>query len=162
MSGLTNELIVSRSVRDTARMLDAVAGPAPGDPYVAPAPARPYADELEDDPGRLRIGVMTQSLAGLEVDPRVVQAARDAAALLESLGHDVEDSAPGGFEGMNLVEHFMVRWCRRRGRIARAAGVGPRARAGPGGRRAAHLGARRGGERASAAATTWAPSTATR
>src|SRR3954464_3123284 len=55
MSGLTVELVVSRSVRDTAAILDAVHGPAPGDPYVAPAPERPYVDELEADPGKLRI-----------------------------------------------------------------------------------------------------------
>ena len=47
MSGLTAELVVTRSVRDTAALLDAVQGPAPGDPYVAPPPARPYVEELE-------------------------------------------------------------------------------------------------------------------
>ena len=47
MSGVTVELCVSRSVRDTARLLDAVHGPAPGDPYVAPAPLRPYVEELD-------------------------------------------------------------------------------------------------------------------
>src|SRR6266540_833210 len=51
MSGLTVELAVSRSVRDTAAILDAVEGPAPGDPYVAPPPERPYVDELGADPG---------------------------------------------------------------------------------------------------------------
>src|SRR5688572_30229832 len=56
MSGLTAELIVSRSVRDTALVLDAVHGAVPGDPYVAPPPARPYFDELEADPKGLRIG----------------------------------------------------------------------------------------------------------
>jgi amidase len=110
MSGLTCELIVSRSVRDTARVLDAVHGPAPGDPYVAPPPARPYADELEADPAPMKLGIMTRSLAGLEVDPVVVEAARDAARLLESLGHAVEDSAPAGFEEMNLVDNFLARW----------------------------------------------------
>ena len=49
LSGLTAELVVSRSVRDTARILDAVQGAAPGDPYVAPPPLRPYADELTDE-----------------------------------------------------------------------------------------------------------------
>ena len=109
LSGLTCELVVSRSVRDTARMLDAVHGPAPGDPYVAPPPLRPYVDELEDQ-GTLRIGFATQSLAGLEVDPVVVEATRDAARLLESLGHEVTEDGPGGFEGMDLLETFMARW----------------------------------------------------
>ena len=110
LSGLTCEGIVSRSVRDTALMLDTVHGPGPGDPYAAPAPARPYVDELAEDPQRFRIGFATESLAGLEVHPDVIDATRDAAELLESLGHAVEDSAPGGFESMNLVDTFMVRW----------------------------------------------------
>ncbi len=110
ISGMTCELIVSRSVRDTALMLDAVHGPAPGDPYVAPPPLRPYAEELEAGHERLRIGLMTQSLAGGEVDQAVIEAARRVAGLLEELGHDVEDDAPGGFEGMNLVDTFLDRW----------------------------------------------------
>jgi len=57
MGGLTCELVVSRSVRDTATVLDAVHGMEPGDPYTAPEPARPYLDEVGADAGRLRIGV---------------------------------------------------------------------------------------------------------
>jgi len=110
LSGLTCELIVSRSVRDTALVLDAVHGPAPGDPYVAPPPVRPYAEELEPQPSRLRIGFATHSLAGLEVDPVVAEATREVARLLEALGHEVEESAPEGFEGIDLVDAFMVRW----------------------------------------------------
>ena len=110
LSGMTCELIVSRSVRDTAYMLDAVHGPAPGDPYVAPPPTRPYAAEIEADPAPLRVGLMTHSLAGQEVEAVVVDAAREAAELLSSLGHAVFDDAPSGFEGMNLVDTFMTRW----------------------------------------------------
>ncbi len=109
-SGMTCELIVSRSVRDTALVLDAVHGPAPGDPYVAPEPKRAYALELDADPVPLRIGLMTHSLAGREVEPVVVAAAQSAAELLESLGHEVEASAPGGFEELDLVPTFMARW----------------------------------------------------
>jgi amidase len=110
LSGMTCELIVSRSVRDTALVLDAVHGPAPGDPYVAPAPERPYAAELEAAHVPLRIGLMTHSLAGREVEPVVVEAARDVAELLESLGHGVREDAPDGFEGLDLVDTFMTRW----------------------------------------------------
>ena len=110
LSGLTCELVVSRSVRDTAAILDAVHGAAPGDPYVAPAPSRPYVAELAEDPQRFRIGVATESLAGLEVEDVVVTATREVAALLGSLGHAVEESAPSGFEAMNLIETFEVRW----------------------------------------------------
>ena len=59
MGGLTCELVVSRSVRDTALVLDAVHGMAPGDPYTAPDPARPFLEEVGAAPGRLRIGLMT-------------------------------------------------------------------------------------------------------
>lgn len=111
MSGLTCELIVSRTVRDTALALEAVHGPAPGDPYVAPPPLRPYTEELEADPGSLRIGLMTHSLAGLEVDPVVVEATRETARLLDSLGHAVSESGPEGFERLDLVETFLTRWC---------------------------------------------------
>jgi amidase len=113
ISGLTAELVVARSVRDVAGILDAVHGPAPGDPYVAPPPARPYLDELDADPGSLRIAVVTSSAAEIEVDPAVVEAARDGARLAESLGHAVSGrglaEAGLGEEG-ELVETFMVRW----------------------------------------------------
>src|SRR5437667_6558835 len=90
MSGLTVELVVSRSVRDTAAILDAVHGHAPGDPYVAPPPERPYVDELEADPGQLRIGLITEPVADETPEPQVIDAARDAGRMLESLGHEVE------------------------------------------------------------------------
>jgi amidase len=114
MSGLTVELVVSRSVRDAAAILDAVHGPAPGDPYVAPAPLRDYAEELGADPGGMRIGVMEQPpVAGMESHPDCVEAVREAAALLESLGHSVEDSTPldpATSEHLDLVETFLTRW----------------------------------------------------
>jgi amidase len=113
MSGMTCELVISRSVRDTAAVLDAVQGPAPGDPYVAPAPARPYVEELEADPGRLRIALATSSAAGIEIEPAVIDAATDAAKLLESLGHSIEEGGlteVAGGEGDELVDTFMTRW----------------------------------------------------
>ena len=110
MSGLTAELVVSKSVRDTAAILDAVHGPAPGDPYVAPPPARPYTEELGADPGQLRIGLLTEPLLEAEPNEVVTEAARDAARLLESLGHVVEDSHPTGFEDVDLVDTFLTRW----------------------------------------------------
>jgi amidase len=110
LSGLTAELIVSRSVRDTAAVLDAVHGPAPGDPYVAPPPTRAYVAELGAEPATLRIGFTTQSPVGLEVDAPVVEATRDAAELLASLGHEVSESRPEGFDEQDLIDSFMVRW----------------------------------------------------
>jgi amidase len=113
ISGLTAELVLARSVRDVAAVLDAVHGPAPGDPYVAPPPQRPYVDELEADPGALRIALVTTSAAEIEVEPVVIEAVRDAARLVESLGHTISERglAEASFgDGSELVESFMVRW----------------------------------------------------
>jgi len=116
MSGVTVELCVSRSVRDTARLLEAVHGAAPGDPYVAPAPLRPYTDELGDDSGGLRIGVLDRSLIeGVEVEAACVEAVGKAAKLAESLGHEVDDGSiadalPTGEGGPDLEDSFLTRW----------------------------------------------------
>ena len=110
MSGLTVELVVSKSVRDTAAILEAVHGPAPGDPYVAPLPSRPYTEEVGADPGKLRIGLLTEPQLEAEPNEVVTEAARDAARLLESLGHTVEESFPTGFEDFDLTDSFLTRW----------------------------------------------------
>jgi amidase len=110
MSGLTAELVVSKSVRDTAAVLEAVHGPAPGDPYVAPTPSRSYTEEIGADPGRLRIGLMTEPVLEAEPNAVVAEVARDAARLLESLGHVVEESHPTGFEEMDIIDTFLTRW----------------------------------------------------
>ena len=94
LSGFFGELAVTRSVRDTARLLDAVAGPATGEPGVVPAPARPYAEEVGAPGGRLRIGFSTSTPLGDPIDPECERAVRDTAALCESLGHVVEEAAP--------------------------------------------------------------------
>ncbi len=89
----THEHVLTRSVRDTAAVLDATAGPGVGDPYTAPPPARPFADEVGADPGRLRIGFRTTRRDGSESHPDCVAAVAATVALLESLGHDVEPVA---------------------------------------------------------------------
>jgi len=97
--GLVQRHVVTRSVRDSAAILDLLAGYEVGDAYTAPTPARPYADEVGADPGRLRIALCTFPIAGLcEVDPECVAAAQDAARLLESLGHTVEQVTPAAHE----------------------------------------------------------------
>src|SRR5438034_508338 len=93
--GLSIEHVVARSVRDTAAVLDAVAGYLPGDPYTAPPPARPFRDEVGTAPGKLRVGLLVKAPAGqAEVHPECATAARETARLLESLGHRVEESSP--------------------------------------------------------------------
>jgi len=115
LSGLTAELIVSRSVRDTAAVLDAVHGAAPGDPYVAPPPARPYRDELDADPKGLRIGFTTTPALEVAGDPECVAAVENATKLLESLGHVVEpgsptDAAAAAGGGLDIGDTFLTRW----------------------------------------------------
>ncbi len=115
LSGLTCELVVSRSVRDTARILDAVEGPAPGDPYVAPEPLRPYVEELTDESTGLRVGLMTAPAVESEVAAECVAAAEETAKLLESLGHKLTGSSPmdvlgGGDAGVDIQDSFLTRW----------------------------------------------------
>ncbi len=84
---------VTRTVRDSAALLDMVCAPQPGDPYWLAAPERPFADEARREPGRLRIAFSTASLAtGGAVDPECAQAVQDAARLCEHLGHQVEEA----------------------------------------------------------------------
>jgi amidase len=94
---LTHEHVVTRSVRDSAAVLDAIAGPALGDPYTAPPPVRPFADEVGADPGCLQIGFT--SVASCEVHPECVAAVERTAQLLTELGHRVESAEVPELEG---------------------------------------------------------------
>jgi amidase len=86
--------VVSISVRDSAAMLDAVHGAEPTSLYVAPPPERPFLQEVGRDPGRLRIAFTDKSPYGDAIDPEIAAAVREIAALLASVGHDVEERAP--------------------------------------------------------------------
>lgn len=94
ISGLVTEHAVTRSVRDSAALLDATSGPMPGDPYWAPPPARPFRDEVGLPTGTLRVAFSTAGPGGLAVHPDCIQAVRDAAALCAELGHEVVEAAP--------------------------------------------------------------------
>ena len=111
MGGLTCELVVSRSVRDTAAVLDAVHGMEPGDPYGAPEPSGPTLEEVGRDPGQLRIGVMTQSPGdAVPVHRDCVEATEAAARLLESLGHAIDVSHPKAMDDPDYTGHFITFW----------------------------------------------------
>ncbi len=111
MGGLTCEHVVSRSVRDTAAILDATHGMEPGDPFTAPAPDRPYLAEVGADPGSLRIGIMpTAPLGQITVHPDCVEATEAAGRLLESLGHRVEVSHPEALDDADYTGHFITNW----------------------------------------------------
>ncbi|WP_291861652.1 amidase [Bradyrhizobium sp.] len=86
--------VVSISVRDSAAMLDAIHGPEPSSPYVAPPPQRPFLEEVGREPGRLRIAFTDKSPYGEAIDPEVAAATREIAVLLAGLGHHVEERAP--------------------------------------------------------------------
>ena len=94
-AGMSCGHVVSRSVRDSALMLDCTHGAAPGDPYAAPAPARPFADEVGADPGKLRIAVMNHGHDGEPLSAECSRAVFDTAKLLTDLGHTVEAADPG-------------------------------------------------------------------
>jgi amidase len=89
--GAVVEGAVTRSVADAAASLDATAGPDPLAWYNAPAPERPLAEEVGATVGALRIGLMAEAPLGIPTDPACVEAARNAAGLLEELGHSVEE-----------------------------------------------------------------------
>lgn len=102
-----SEHALTLSVRDSAALLDATAGPLPGDPFVAPPPVRSYLEETRRDPGRLRIVFSTTSPLGAPVHPDCIAAVEDAARLCESLGHIVEEGAPE-VDGTALARPFTV------------------------------------------------------
>jgi amidase len=108
-SGLVVRHVLTRSVRDSAAVLDALQGPMPGDPYTAMPPVRAYADEVGADPGSLRVGVCTDAPGGLvSVDAACAGAVADAAKLLESLGHRVEIAAPPALDDVAAMLAFMT------------------------------------------------------
>ena len=86
--------VVSISVRDSAVMMDAIHGPEPSSPYVAPPPERPFSQEVGRDPGQLRIAFTDKSPYGDAIDPEIAAAVREIAGLLAGLGHHVEERAP--------------------------------------------------------------------
>jgi len=86
--------VLSISVRDSAVMMDAISGPEPTSIYYAPAPERPFAEEVKREPGRLRIAYTDKSPYDEAIDPEIAAAVRDVAAMLEKLGHHVDERAP--------------------------------------------------------------------
>jgi amidase len=101
--GLVARLVVSRTVRDTAAVLDCVHGPMTGDPYTAPPPLRPYVDEVGADPGRLRIGFTTRAAdPDVATDPECADAVHRMVALLEAQGHHLAESRPAAWDDADL------------------------------------------------------------
>ena len=92
--GLVAEHALTRTVRDSAAILDATQGASPGDPYVIPPPARPFSQEIGAPAGRLKIAYTNKAWTGVSVDPEIAAAAERIARLCSDLGHDVTEAAP--------------------------------------------------------------------
>src|SRR5215216_2365714 len=106
--GMAVQGVVSRSVRDTAVMLDVAAGPCPGDLHTPPLPRRPYRKEPGADPGRLRVGLLTSAPdPAVATHPECVVAAEGAARLLQSLGHRVEPQYPPALADPDISQAFL-------------------------------------------------------
>jgi len=109
MSGLVVEHALTRTVRDSALLLDSTSGPDVGDPYWAPPPARSFIQEVGADPGRLRIAFTHETATGVPVHADCISAVQDAAALCADLGHEVVEAAPR-VEGEVVMQAFTVVW----------------------------------------------------
>lgn len=121
-SNLGVQHCVSRTVRDTARLLDATCGPGIGDTVIAPAPLRPYANEVGADPGKLRIGFLDHSPRGIPVDPQCARGVHATARLLESLGHHVEEAWPEVLADQESGRMFGALWSTNMGTALRRFG----------------------------------------
>lgn len=93
-AGMSAEHAVTRTVRDSAAILDATSGPGLGDPYICPPPERPFLAEVGRDPGRLRIAASAAVADGITVHPDVLATFDAAVAHLRGLGHEVDEVGP--------------------------------------------------------------------
>jgi amidase len=109
LGGLAIDHALTRSVRDSAALLDATSGPDIGDPYWAPPSARPFLKEVGADPGRLRIAFTTENFIGGTVHADCVSAVREAVALCVDIGHEVVEASPSGLDD-TLVQPFITVW----------------------------------------------------
>ncbi|MBU6247337.1 MAG: amidase [Xanthomonadaceae bacterium] len=105
--GASSQHVISRSVRDSARMLDAIAGPEHGAPFAIAPPAGSWSGAIARPPRRLRIGFSTRSPLGTAMHPQCVEATRRAAAVLADLGHHVEEAAPA-IDGGELARCYVT------------------------------------------------------
>ena len=109
LNGLATNGVVSRTVRDTAAMLDVLAGPDQVSPFAPALPDGPLLEELEREPGRLRIGYTTASAIRPRPHPEAVRAVERAAQLLTELGHEVEE-VPAPHDDEQLARDFLTTW----------------------------------------------------
>lgn len=106
-AGATIDGVVSRSVRDSAKILDIISGRRVGDPYTASPPARPFTDELGVDPGTLRIG-LAPTVGDYTTHPECLASIEATGELLTSLGHNVEIAQPEAMYTQEFNDSFLV------------------------------------------------------
>ena len=109
-SYLAVDFAVSRTVRDSATLLDQLAVPGVGDSIIAPPPLRPYASEVGADPGRLRIGILDTHPNGNPIHSDCFDAVTKVAGQLEALGHTVEHGFPAALADETFASRFMALW----------------------------------------------------
>jgi amidase len=107
--GLAQNFVQVKSVRDAAAMLDCLAVPQPGDPFVIPKPPEKYAALIRRKPPRLRIGWSTDALMGMETDADVAKAVANVARVLADMGHEVSEESPQ-FDGLDAMQSMMDVW----------------------------------------------------
>jgi Asp-tRNA(Asn)/Glu-tRNA(Gln) amidotransferase A subunit family amidase len=107
LGGLSTEHAVTLSVRDSAALLDATAGPGAGDPYSAPPPAQAFLREVGADPGRLRIAFTTVTPNGAKVEAESLRTLAETVKLCADLGHHVEEANPA-IDGDAVVPTFIA------------------------------------------------------
>jgi amidase len=133
------EFVVTRSVRDSAAILDAVAGPMPGDKYTVSAPKRPFLEEVGADCPPLKIGLMIEHpFFPIPIHPDVIDAVEQTGRLLASCGHHVDFAYPAQFDGvtgLGLALQIVVTsgtaatldsWSEKTGKVIRQEDVEPR------------------------------------
>ncbi len=109
IDGLANDLVVSRSVRDTAAALDVTKGNISGDPYWSPPAPGSYLESIRRKPKTLRIAFSIIKLDGRELHPDCEAAVKNAARLCRALGHEVEEASPH-LDQQVLLPAFMALW----------------------------------------------------
>jgi Asp-tRNA(Asn)/Glu-tRNA(Gln) amidotransferase A subunit family amidase len=107
LGGLSTEHAVTLTVRDCAALLDATRGAGPGDPYVAPVPARPFREEVGASPGRLRIAWTARAPSGVPVDAEPLRTLAETVRLCADLGHEVVEAEPT-VDGAAIVPTFLT------------------------------------------------------
>lgn len=110
LGGTSTNGVISRSVRDSAAMLDVLVGSTPESPFLVTPPTTSYAEEVGRDPGRLRVALCTASSITSAPDPEALAAARNTAELLSELGHEVVELDRAPFDDAALAKEFLTTW----------------------------------------------------